>query len=485
MAGKDERVNILLVDDQPAKLLSYEVILGELNENMLKASSATEALQILLKNDIAVLLVDVCMPDLDGFQFASMVRGHPRFEKTAIIFISAILLSEGDSLKGYELGAVDYVPVPVVPELLRAKVRVFVDLYRKTAMLERLNAELEDRVRQRTKELEDATRHQELLAREVDHRAKNALAVVTSIVKLTKATNVDGFAKAVNGRIRAMANAHTLLSESRWAGADLMRLIHDELAPFQGRDRVVLRGSSVVLRPAVAQSVAMAIHELATNAAKYGALSTEGGQIVLSWRVVNDGVELEWKESGGPATTAPTSTGFGMKVIEASVMSQSRGEISFDWQPDGLCCRLRIPEAHEKRADTLRVEQKPVEGPIAAALKTLTGARVMLAEDEPLIAMMIADVLDEHGATVVGPFASVDRALSCEEPFDVALLDVNLDGENIYPLAAKLKAAGRPFVFATGYDDATVDSRFSDAVVLQKPLEPGSLTAALGRALLR
>lgn len=485
MSRTDERVNILLVDDQPAKLLSYEVILGELNETLLKASSATEALQILLKNDIAVLLVDVCMPDLDGFQFASMVRGHPRFEKTAIIFISAIHLSEVESLKGYELGAVDYVPVPVVPELLRAKVRVFVDLYRKTAQLERLNRELEDRVKQRTKELEDATKHQELLAREVDHRAKNALAVVSSIIKLTKATSVADFTTAVNGRIRAMASAHTLLSESRWTGADLVLLIHDELAPFQGRDRVVLSGPSVILRPAVAQAVAMAIHELATNAAKYGALSIEGGQITLSWRVAKDAVELEWREAGGPKTAAPRTTGFGTKVIEACVLSQSRGEVSFDWRESGLCCRLRIPEAYEGPCGESPIEEMRTERPMTASLASLTGARVMLAEDEPLIAMMIADVLDEHGATVIGPFASVARALMCEEPFDIALLDVNLDGQNVYPVADKLRAAGQPFIFATGYDDAAVDVRFADTVVLQKPIEASSLTEALGRALLR
>src|ERR1700724_3301878 len=152
-----EKVNILLVDDQPGKLLSYEAILHGLNENLLKASSGREALEHLLKSDVAVVLVDVCMPDLDGFQLAAMIRDHPRFQKTAIIFISAILLSDMDRLRGYEMGAVDYVPVPVIPEVLRAKVKIFAELYRKTRQLERLNAELEDRVAQRTAELEAST----------------------------------------------------------------------------------------------------------------------------------------------------------------------------------------------------------------------------------------------------------------------------------------------------------------------------------------
>src|SRR5438270_2844163 len=153
----DDKVNILLVDDQASKLLSYEVILRDLGENLLKATSGREALEYLLKSEIAVVLVDVCMPDLDGFQLAAMIREHPRFQKTAMIFISAIHLSDMDRLRGYEMGAVDYVPVPVIPEVLRAKVKVFAELYRKTRQLEQLNAELELRVASRTAELEAST----------------------------------------------------------------------------------------------------------------------------------------------------------------------------------------------------------------------------------------------------------------------------------------------------------------------------------------
>ena len=155
--SEHEKVNILLVDDQPAKLLSYEVILHELGENLIKASSGQEALEYLLKSEVAVVLMDVCMPDLDGFQLAAMIREHPRFQKTAMIFISAIHLTDMDRLRGYEMGAVDYVPVPVIPEVLRAKVKVFVELYRKTRQLERMNAELEQRVSARTAELEAST----------------------------------------------------------------------------------------------------------------------------------------------------------------------------------------------------------------------------------------------------------------------------------------------------------------------------------------
>ncbi len=131
-----ENANILMVDDQPAKLLSYEAILNELGENLIKANSGREALEHLLKTDIAVVLMDVSMPELDGFELAEMIRQHPRFQKTAIIFISAVHLTDLDRLKGYQRGAVDYISVPVVPELLRAKVSVFAELHRKTRQLE-------------------------------------------------------------------------------------------------------------------------------------------------------------------------------------------------------------------------------------------------------------------------------------------------------------------------------------------------------------
>jgi signal transduction histidine kinase len=137
-----DKVNILMVDDQPGKLLSYEVILGELGENLIKANSGSEALECLLKNDVAVVLMDVSMPELDGFELAGMIRQHPRFQQTAIIFISAVHLTDLDRVQGYQRGAVDYISVPVIPELLRAKVSVFAELHRKTRQLETLNNEL-------------------------------------------------------------------------------------------------------------------------------------------------------------------------------------------------------------------------------------------------------------------------------------------------------------------------------------------------------
>src|ERR1700744_83405 len=151
-----DQINILMVDDQPAKLLTYEAILNELGENLIKANSGREALEILLRTDVAVVLMDVSMPELDGFELAEIIREHPRFQQIAIIFISAVHMTDVDRLKGYQRGAMDYISVPVVPELLRAKVSLFAELHRKARELERLNFELELRVLQRTAQLAES-----------------------------------------------------------------------------------------------------------------------------------------------------------------------------------------------------------------------------------------------------------------------------------------------------------------------------------------
>jgi signal transduction histidine kinase len=155
-----DKVNILLVDDQPSKLLTYEAVLSELGENLIKAHSGMEALEQLLKNNVALVLMDVCMPGMDGFETAEMIHQHPRFENTPILFISGICVSDVDRLKGYQHGAVDYLPVPAPPELLRAKVRTFIELHRKTRELESLNAKMtmlqEEERRRIARELHDS-----------------------------------------------------------------------------------------------------------------------------------------------------------------------------------------------------------------------------------------------------------------------------------------------------------------------------------------
>ncbi|HVT52759.1 MAG TPA: response regulator [Dongiaceae bacterium] len=190
--NQQEPVNILLVDDQPAKLLSYEVILSELGENLVKAASGREALEVLLKQDIALVLIDVCMPDLDGFELARMIRDHPRFQQTAIMFVSAVSVTEFDLMKGYEHGAVDYMPVPIVPDLLRARVRIFIDLHRKTRALEGLNAELERRVAERTAALAEINQQLERRVEERTRERENAMAQIHEMQKMESLGQLTG-----------------------------------------------------------------------------------------------------------------------------------------------------------------------------------------------------------------------------------------------------------------------------------------------------
>ena len=201
------KVNILMVDDQPAKLLSYEVILRELGENLIKATSGREALEQLLKNDIAIVLMDVSMPELDGFELAEMIHQHPRCQKTAVIFISAVHLTDLDQLKGYERGAVDYISVPVIPELLRAKVRVFAELHRKTHQLETLNRELEQRVAERTEELEQRAGALQLLNGQLASKNQELDAIVKTAPDIIFSRQADGSRDYISARFHEYTGA--------------------------------------------------------------------------------------------------------------------------------------------------------------------------------------------------------------------------------------------------------------------------------------
>ena len=228
--GTEERVNILLVDDQPGKLLSYEAVLADLGENLLKAQSANQALELLLRNEVAVVLIDVCMPDLDGFELAELIRAHPRFQATALIFVSAVQVTDIDLLRGYAVGAVDYVPVPVVPELLRAKVRVFAELYRKTKQLEALNSELERRVAERTAELEMTNVE---LERRVEARTRESEAALAQVHEMRKVESLGkltgGVAHDFNNLLTAVLGNLEILRKSVAGNPQQLRLVDNAI----------------------------------------------------------------------------------------------------------------------------------------------------------------------------------------------------------------------------------------------------------------
>jgi PAS domain S-box-containing protein len=182
------------------------------------------------------------------------------------------------------------------------------------------------------------------LAREAEHRSKNLLANVQAMVNLSQADAVDELKKAIEGRIQALANVHSLFVATRWIGAELSTIARQELAPYSatGKHRVRIDGPQVLLETSAAQAVAVTLHELATNAVKYGALSVADGQIEFIWSHDADGqLNLRWTETGGPPVKAPTRTGFGGRIIE-QMIAQLKGESRFDWRPEGLVCEITL-----------------------------------------------------------------------------------------------------------------------------------------------
>src|SRR5215472_2745181 len=259
-------VNILLVDDQPGKLLSYEAILSSLGETLLKANSGKEALEYLLRQDIAVVLIDVCMPELDGFELATMIRNHPRFQKTAIILVSGVLVEDRDRLRGYDSGAVDYVSVPIVPGILRAKVSVFAELFRKREELALLNQELERRVEERTAEIQGLLKSTEEARREAEkanqlkddflamlsHELRTPLNAITGWAHLLGTGTLDS---ATQVKAVESINRNALL-QTRLIGdlLDVSRIVSGrlrlELKPVEMPS--ILQGAIDTVRPAAA-----------------------------------------------------------------------------------------------------------------------------------------------------------------------------------------------------------------------------------------
>jgi two-component sensor histidine kinase len=190
-----------------------------------------------------------------------------------------------------------------------------------------------------------------LLGHEAEHRTNNLLATVQAAVRLTRADSLADYKKAIVGRIQALANSHSLFAQSRWSGAELRNLAQQELSPY-GQTRVEIEGPDVSLEPSIAQMVALCVHELTTNAAKYGALSVADGRVRLEWSRDRDGrVSLRWSERGGPLVTPPTRRGFGTKMLESFL--QMQGKIQLDWRPEGLRCEITLPDQAEARSSTI------------------------------------------------------------------------------------------------------------------------------------
>lgn len=358
--NKTVPADILIVDDLPEKHLVYRASLEDLGQNIVAVTSGEEALRLLLERDFAVILLDVNMPGLGGHETAALIRKRRKSQRTPIIFVTAFT-DEAQAAEGYALGAVDYILSPVVPEILRAKVKVFVDLYQMRSELARSHALLEERVEERTAELERTAeilkgeikerKHAEerlsILVSELTHRVKNLLAVLQSITSrtLSDGRDVTEARQILLGRLHALAHAHELLTEACWKGASLSDIVDAEVAGFS--DRVQSSGPELFLTASAVQTFALVVHELATNAAKYGALKNEEGVIRIHWEIVTDHdgeryLAFRWKETGGPPVLPATRRGFGLMLIGTLANTLSSAP-HVEFARDGLACEMKVP----------------------------------------------------------------------------------------------------------------------------------------------
>jgi signal transduction histidine kinase len=527
-----DKVNILLVDDQPGKLLAYEAMLAELGENLIKATSGKEALEHLLKTDVTVVLMDVSMPDLDGFELAEIIRGHPRFQKTAIIFVSAIHLTDLDVLRGYASGAVDYVTVPVVPELLRAKLRVFTELYRKTEESARLTRELEERVAARTAELEASLAQQAELTRqlrEADRRKDEFLALLGHELRNPLAP--------VRNALTIMRAAAPADNNTAWCidvierqAKQLTRLVDDLLDVSRvSRGKITLQRARVDIASIVQAAVEMSrpdidarqhevqvtlpstqlkvdgdaarltqvVANLLNNAAKYQDVN---GRIDVIVEQVGDQVELRVKDRGIGITPAMLSEifvlfsqgerardmaqgglGNGLSLV-TNLVEMHGGSVRALSQGHGFGSELivSLPCLQENVASMAT----PAE---AGASVSATPRRILVVDDNEDAADSLALLLRLKGHEVsVAHDGLRALELAASERPSVMLLDIGLPGMDGYDVCRTVRAQGFNdvrIIAMTGYGQErdrirALEAGFDTHTV--KPVDIAELTKLIG-----
>ena len=334
------------------------------------------------------------------------------------------------------------------------------------------------RISEAAHERKKVAERDQLLMAELDHRVKNTLANIQALVVQTSrsAESLSGFVEGLDGRIQSMAKAHSLLSQSRWEGVSLERLVREELDPYSRKDyQIIVRGPDLTLTPKSALSLSLAIHELATNAAKYGALGRPGGRVEVRWvTTLKDGIDLSWTESDGPQVQPPTQRGFGSTLIERALAMETGGKASVQYLSDGVVCEVSLPATSIASRAASSGATTPSFSAQTAALTSRVGTpfRVLVIEDSFLVVTVLEGLFEELGWELVGPATRLDEAVRMAhgEGFDAALIDVNLNGVMSWPAAAVLKERAIPFVFSTGYDVGSVlPKAFAGHAVIGKP----------------
>jgi signal transduction histidine kinase len=541
-----DKVNILLVDDQPAKLMSYEVVLSELGENLIKANSANEALQHLLRHEVAVVLIDVVMPDLDGFELAAMIREHPRCRRTAIIFVSAIQMSELDLLRGYQAGAVDYVPVPVVPELLRAKVRVFADLYRKTRQLEQLNSELERRVEERTTELAQANAD---LERRVEERTREREAALMQVQEMQKLESIGqltgGVAHDFNNLLMVILGNLQLLRkrlpddprlarlvDGAMQGADRGATLTKRMLAFARRQELrpetvdvprLIGGMEEMLRRTLGPGIQilmtyrpdlppirvdpnqleLALLNLALNARD--AMPYGGRLVIGGTRITSEAGVPKELEAGSYVCLTVSDSGAGMD--EATLKRAT--EPFFTTKGAGKGTGLGLSMVHGVAAQSggaMRITSRPGDGttvelwlplsettlsasttpPTALLGSAGRPCRIMVVDDDPLVVASTAAMLEDIGHTVTEALSGA-RALDLLRlgtKVDVVVTDHAMPGMTGAELARQIRQRwpDLPVILATGYAELP-NGEDPGLPRLSKPYLQDELAAQIARVM--
>ena len=372
----EEAINILIVDDEPKNLMVLETILDDPRYRLVRAASADEALLALLATQFALIILDMRMPGTSGLELAQIIKARKKSALIPIIFLTAYYNEDQHVLEGYGTGAVDYLLKPINSAVLRSKVAVFAELYRKQRKIELSNRALQEEIvsRRRAEEqlrewnatleqqVSERTQEIQILLNEVSHRSKNILALVLAIAKQTAANTPQDFIARFTRRVQALATHQDLLLGSQWRSIDFSSLIRAQLAHFEDLvgERIILSGPPLRLVASAVQSVGMAVHELATNAVKYGALSNRTGHVDIAWHVTRDtGDEprfvMTWTESGGPPIQVPAHRGFGSQVIKDMVELSLDGDVRLEFAPSGLTWRLDCPVAKVRDDDVAPV----------------------------------------------------------------------------------------------------------------------------------
>lgn len=624
-----DTVKFILVDDIEENLLALEALLRRDGLELLKARSGPEALELLLQHEVALALLDVQMPGMDGFELAELIRGIERTRQIPIIFLTAMATNEHRRFRGYEAGAVDYLLKPLDPQILKSKANIFFELGRQRQELARQRDELSTtagalagvlarlqahsdnsplaivevdqnfrlvtwsnsaermfgwkaeevigkymgdlgwlhpdshaaframvqdlcdgrprdgapchKTYRKNREVLDcewygsvlrdgsgrlvslnwqildvterarAEEIQRLLIGELNHRVKNTLATVQAIATQTlrHAASPADFSKAFMGRIQALARAHSLLSNATWRGAGLAELVQNQLQlGLIDAARLAVSGPCIDLPPDLALHLALVLHELATNAHKYGAFANPEGRVRLEWSLAGNELHLSWRETGVPNLAAPSRTGFGTTLIERSLKAMG-GLAQVEYGSTGICWQLclSVPgqQKQEPEAPASLVAPGAPDGAqarrAAAGSGKLAGKRFLVIEDEPLVVLEISNLLEDAGAQVDGLASSAEEAIRLIEQslpdgglpdgglsdgalpngalLDGALLDANLHGEMVDGIAAALARRKVPFLFVSGYGRENLPQGFAHVPVVGKPFEPDALIEAI------